>query len=101
MSATTIPAIGDKFEYSVLASKADWRYKHSITEPGHQFIGGTLGGRECDPEGTYSCPMCYDQWEKRTSTVVSVDHYMDNSIEVTLADGARREVVAPHGDRCY
>ena len=103
MSATTIPAIGDKFEYSVLVSKAD--YWHRLgREDGHRSLGFKPGvgfPRECDPDGTYSCPMCYDQWGKRTSTVVSVDHYMDNSIEVRLADGTRREVTPPSGDACY
>lgn len=100
MSATTIPAVGDLHEYDVVVSEADWRHKNSITMPGHYYIG-TAHRRECDPEGTHSCPLCHDQWEVRTSVVTEVVQYMDNSTEVHCADGTRHTVAHPHGDVCY
>lgn len=100
MSTTTIPNVGDLFEYDVIVSKADWQHKNSITMPGHYFVGYTHR-RECDPDNTRSCALCYDQWEVRTSVVTEVIPYMDNSIEVRCEDGTRRNVVQPHGDVCY
>lgn len=103
MSDTTIPAIGDEFEYSVLVSECEFWYEQG-REDGHRHLGFKPGVgliRECDPDNTRSCPKCFDQWEVRTSTVTDLAYYMDNSIEVRLADGARRTIVAPHGDACY
>lgn len=110
MSSTTIPATGDTFTYDVIVSNREWGYggTSGFTPAGHRTTrniktetGHIRHTRECDPEGKRACPKCFDQWETRTSTVVGVQHWMDNSIEVTLADGTRRTVVAPHGDVCF
>lgn len=103
MSANTIPTVGELHEYSVIVSKADFWHRRG-DEKGHMFLGFKPGvgfPRECDPDNTRSCHLCYDQWEVRTSPVVSVVPYMDNSIEVRLEDGTRHNVVQPHGDVCY
>lgn len=111
-SVDTYPAVGDEFTYSVIVS----RKKNDTFSPwapeGHRSLGtvwvDTPEGRkikgyarECDPQAERSCPDCYDQWEQRTSTVVRVQYWMDNSIDVVLADGETRTVVAPHGDACF
>ncbi|WNM68739.1 hypothetical protein SEA_SOOS_9 [Gordonia phage Soos] len=112
MSTSTIPAVGDSFDYQVIASTAEfWHSKGN--QPGHRGTGPVFVikpngdrkikgyGRECDPNADRTCALCFDQWETRTSTVTSVASFMDNSIEVYLADGTRRMVVAPHGDACF
>lgn len=106
MSATTIPTIGDTYEYTHLTSRADHWYATGRAD-GHRYLNtgqpkrGLLHPRECDPHSTGKCAKCYDQWEDRESAVTNVVRYMDNSIEVHLADGTRHEVVSPHGDACY
>ena len=110
MSTATIPAIGDTYTYDVIVSEREWGYggTSGFSPAGHRDTGyiKTETGhlrftRECDPKGERACPKCFDQWKKRTSTVVSVQHYMDNSTEVVLADGTRHTAVAPHGDACF
>lgn len=112
MSSTTIPAIGDTFTYDVIVSSASRPQDHSW--PGNYGVAGEhkrgwfkdADGKAyvthgCDLDRKRACPECFDQWETRTSTVVGVQHWMDNSIEVALADGVTRTVVAPHGDACF
>ena len=110
MTTTTLPAVGDTFEYDVIVSKREWGYggMSAFSPAGHRATaaiptetGHLRPTRQCDPKGKRVCPKCFDQWEKRTSTVASVTFYMDNSIEVVLEDGTRRNVVAPHGDACF
>lgn len=48
-----------------------------------------------------ACTECFDQYEPRTSTVVKIVPWMDNSVEIVLADGHWHEIVAPHGDACF
>lgn len=106
------PRVGDEFTYDVIVSRATRPQDHSW--PGtHGVVGEHKRGwfkdengkpyvtHGCDLDRKRACPECFDQRERRTSTVVRVDHWMDNSIEVVLADGARRQVVAPHGDACF
>lgn len=113
MSVSTLPAVGDEFTYGVIVSAASKNWLQDCWAPeGHRELGylwvDTPRGRkikgfarQCDPNADRVCPVCFDQWETRTSTVVEVRHWMDNSIEVILEDGARRQVVAPHGDACF
>jgi len=109
---STIPAVGDTFEYKVIVSRATRSRDHSW--PGHAGVVGDhkrgwfkdANGKAyvthgCDLDRKQACTECFDQWETRTSTVVDVQHWMDNSVEVVLADGTRRTVVAPHGDACF
>lgn len=102
MSTTTTTAltIGSEYSYSTIVSHADfWFAKGS--EKGHRSLGFRKG-RECSPgNGNRSCTKCYDQWEDHTSTIVAIQHYMDNSVEVTLADGTTHTAVMPHGDVCF
>jgi hypothetical protein len=112
MSTITIPAIGDSFAYEVIVSHASLPQDHSW--PGNHGVvgehkrgwfkdanGKSYVAHGCDLDRKRACAECFDQWQTRTSTVVSVQHYMDNSIEVVLADGTRRTVVAPNGDACF
>ncbi|AMS02737.1 hypothetical protein BJD55_gp029 [Gordonia phage Yvonnetastic] len=92
--------IGDTYTYSRLTSKADYWARQFPGPVGHRDLG-FLKGRECSPNNDRSCTLCYDQWERHTSTVVDIQHYMDNSVEVILKDGTRHTAVAPHGDACY
>lgn len=112
MRVAEIPAVGDEFSYSVIVSRGQRSAGSSWAPEGHRELGRIMVdtpqgrkikgyARECDPQADRSCPVCYDQWETRTSTVVKVQYWMDNSIEVVLADGARRQVEAPHGDVCF
>lgn len=106
MSAATIPAIGDTYKCTHLASHADRWYATGRAD-GHRYLNtgqpkrGLLSPRECDPHATGGCVKCYDQREDRESTVSTLAYYMDNSVEVWLEDGTCHEVIAPHGDRCY
>lgn len=54
---------------------------------------------ECRP--MCQCGTCNGVTTHHTSTVESVIPYMDNSIEVKLADGHTHMLVAPHGDVCF
>lgn len=54
---------------------------------------------ECRP--MCQCGTCNGVTTHHTSTVESVISYMDNSIEVKLADGHTHMLVAPHGDVCF
>lgn len=101
MSKTqTIPAIGDEYTYEVIVSHADYWFAKG-REAGHKILGFQKG-RECSPgRGNRSCPKCYDQWEERTSRIVDVQRFMDNSTELVLEDGKRVMYVQPHGDVCF
>lgn len=54
---------------------------------------------ECRP--ICKCGTCNGTTTKHTSTVKRVQNYMDNSVEVKLADGHNHMLVAPHGDVCF
>lgn len=54
---------------------------------------------ECRP--TCKCGTCNGVTTHHTSTVESVISYMDNSVEVKLADGHNHMLVVPHGDVCF
>lgn len=54
---------------------------------------------ECRP--TCKCGTCNGTTTKHTSTVKRVQNYMDNSVEVVLADGHNHMLIAPHGDACF
>lgn len=102
MSTTTTATltVGTEYSYSVTTSHADFWFAQG-REAGHRSLG-YLKGRECSPgKNNRSCPKCYDQRETRSSEIVAVQHYMDNSTEVTLADGTTHLAVAPSGDICF
>lgn len=113
MRVAEIPAVGDEFSYSVIVSEKKYGHNGMTWRPeGHRELGRVMvdtpegrkikgWARECDPTADRVCPDCFDQWETRTSTVVEVRYWMDNSVDVILANGEFRTVVVPHGDVCF
>lgn len=99
---TTIPAVGDEITYTQLSNyhpNPPCRYAYYAGQPIPFADGATyvkrVNGCAC-PDGAHQY-----RTETRTSTVAEVIYWMDNSIELVLADGHREQVVAPHGDACF
>lgn len=109
---STIPAVGDTYSYRVAITRAtrtrdqEWPGNHgTVGEHRRGWFKDNTGkpyvALGCDLDNKGACPECFDQYETRTSAVAKVQHWMDNSVEVTLADGTTHMAVWPHGDACY
>lgn len=96
----TRPQIGDTLTYTLApGGTATPNPMLDTRRKNYCMAGRTI--HEAIPDSLYSCAECKAPWERFTSRIRAIIDHLDGSVQVTLVDGTRHEVIVPHGDRCY